>query len=234
MHVGLITYQTGHRKTLEVTLKLLSKGYRVTWYAFPFVRYAPKIGPAPYQDRPPQLLDYDIEAFCREEGVSCRAMGGWSEDCTALADDPDPADIWLHCTAKIVPKHFLDGRRVLNVHAGLLPKNRGVDAFKWSLIKGWPIGVTLHAIDETIDGGTILFRRTVPILATDKFEDLCRRMYDFECDLLANFDAHLGNLSHGWQVGDTYPISHSRIPKDMECRLEDIFLSRMHKRALVA
>lgn len=222
MHVGLITYQTGHRKTLEVTLKLRTRGHRITWYAFPFVKRAPKDNNR-YPDRPVQLLDFDVEAFCAAEDVGYRAMGGWSEEITRLRDDPDPADVYLHCTSKIVPAHFLGGRQVLNCHPGLLPRNRGVDALKWSIVKGWPIGVTLHVIDEEIDRGHILYRCRVPLLSDDTLHAVCRRAYEMECDLLANFDAHRHACPE--PVGDHHPISHARIPADVDARLESVFRS---------
>lgn len=227
MHVGLITYQTGHRKTLEVTLKLLTKGYRVTLFAFPFVPRTTVR--SHFADRPYQLLDYDVQAFCRQTGVGYYPVGGWTDGHAAELDHPTDrgrVEVFLCCIAKIIPAAFIDGRTILNCHPGLLPHNRGVDAFKWSIVNGGPVGVTLHAIDEVIDRGMILYRRLVPILSTDTLGMFCQRAYDFECDLLGNFDLHLHALRYKWFVEDTYPLSRQRIPKDIDDRLEAVFIEK--------
>jgi folate-dependent phosphoribosylglycinamide formyltransferase PurN len=225
MRVGLITYQAPHKKTLDLTLKLFTRGHTVTWFAFPFGQRTPK-SDAPYPDRPAQIMDFDTKAFCRQHGVKQVMCDGWSNPAVL---DIEPQDIFLTCIAKIIPGSFLDDRVILNCHPGLLPKNRGVDAFKWSIVNGWPIGVTLHAIDERIDGGTILFCRTVPILSSDTLLDVCRRAYEFECDLLANFDAHIFNLNRHWLVSDEHPVSHKRIPKHIDAVLDQVFLDRKHE-----
>jgi methionyl-tRNA formyltransferase len=227
MHVGLITYETGHRKTLEVALKLLTKGYRVTLFAFPFVRRATVS--SHYADRPFQLWDFDVHEFCRQTGIGYHPVEGWSDDHAAALSGSGAdgrVDVFLCCIAKIIPAAFIEGRVFLNCHPGLLPYNRGVDAFKWSIVNGDAVGVTLHAIDEAIDRGAILYRRPVPILSNDTLPVLCQRAYDFECDLLANFDLHLKNLRREWLVGDSYPLSRKRIPKEIDDRLEQVFLEK--------
>jgi phosphoribosylglycinamide formyltransferase-1 len=190
-------------------------------FAFPFVKRQPKDnGPAPYPDRPAQIMGFDVEAFCRRYGFGFRAMTGWQDENTVMFTG---MDVWLHCTAKIVPPAFIDGRVILNVHPGLLPQNRGVDAFKWALVNGWPIGVTLHKIDEQIDRGTILYRHVVPILSDDTLPVVCERAYSFECDLLANFQDHLRWLTQPWLVGDEHPVSHKRIPAEIDAVLPKVF-----------
>ncbi len=226
MHVGLITYQIGHRKTLEIALKLLTKGYEITLFAFPFVKRPAKIF-CPYPDRPAQIMDgFDVVAFCKRQGIRYHPIDGWTDDHAHLFVG---CEVYLHCMAKIIPPAFIKDRTIINCHPGLLPKNRGVDAFKWSIVERWPIGVTLHAIDAEIDRGVILYRRIVPILPDDTLPLLCQRAYAFECDLLANFDVHLPQLARQWLVGDDYPISHRAIPKEIDDDLEGFFLRNCEK-----
>ena len=234
MHVGLITYQHGHRKTLEVALKLMTRGHQITLFAFPFTLRPPKPNP-PYQDRPSQLMDFDVVAFCLAHQIGYVIVGGWDDKYARRLEHyglecygyfVKPPCVYLNCIAKIIPASFITGRIILNAHPGLLPQNRGVDAFKWAIVNGWPLGVTLHAIDEEIDRGTILYRRVLPVLPTDTLATVCQRAYDFECDMLANFDAHLSNAQEAWEVGDEFSISHKRIPRELDDRLEEIFLER--------
>lgn len=227
MHVGIITYQTGHLKTWQMTRKVLTKGFRVTLYAFPFQLRPPKADVAPrYQDRPGQLIDLDIARFCGERGIGYVEVGGWSETFAKALGKPGAADtpeVFLHCIAKIVPASFIEGRIILNCHPGLLPHNRGVDAFKWSIVNRWPVGITLHAIDAEIDRGTILHRMRVPVFPADTLDDVWRRAYDFEIDLLGNFEHHIGRLGKNWLVGDDHPCSHSLISLEQDQQLPEIF-----------
>jgi hypothetical protein len=226
MHVGIITYQTGHLKTWQMIRKMLTKGYRVTVYAFPFKLRTAKPGPKRYKERPDQLIDIDIPEFCRSSGVGYVSVAGWSDEfapCIGEPGHPASPDVYLHCIAKIVPASFVAGRKILNCHPGLLPQNRGVDAFKWSIVSKWPIGVTLHVIDPEIDRGMILSRMRVPIFSNDSLAAVCARAYEFEIDLLGNFEHHLQNLSKDWAVGDGHPCSHKLIPLEIDQNLEETF-----------
>lgn len=230
MHVGILTYQTGHLKTWQITQRILAKGYRVTLFAFPFKKRPASIQmpdePKRFPDRPFQLIDIDVEQFCRYYGVGYQVVDDWSKASAsafgARGDHGSP-DVFLHCFAKIIPEHFIRDRIILNAHPGLLPHNRGVDALKWSLLKPWPVGVTLHIIDEEIDRGEILCRARVPILPVDRLSDVCRRVYEMELDLMGNFEHHLVNRNRGWHVGDDYPCSHEKIPLAKDLQLESIF-----------
>lgn len=232
MHVGLITYQRGHLKTWQVMRRLLTKSFRVTLFAFPF-----KIRPLKpeaekkriYEDRPGQLIDYDVQAFCRRHGVGYVEVEGWTDDHAHRLDGSDPADkpeVYLTCIAKIVPAAFIAGRTILNCHPGLLPHNRGVDAFKWCVVNRWPFGVTLHVINEKIDSGVILHRHRIPVWETDTLRDVCLRAYDMEGDVMANFDYYFDNVKHNWIVTDEYPLSKKLIPLEIDERIEELFLER--------
>jgi folate-dependent phosphoribosylglycinamide formyltransferase PurN len=231
MHVGILTYQTGHLKTWQMTQRILAKGYRVTLFAFPFkVRpaNAPKRDEGQrFSDRPAQLIDIDVEAYCSNYGIGYQRVDGWTDsdaEVLGAVGGRDTPDIFLHCFAKIVPESFLRGRTILNAHPGLLPQNRGVDALKRCIVEPWPIGVTLHIIDKEIDRGEILRRARVPILPSDRLVDVCQRVYDLELDLMGNFEHHLKNKDKHWQVGEAYPCSHEKIPLDLDLRLEDVFM----------
>ena len=224
MHIGIITYQTGHLKTWQLLTKLLTKPYDVSLYAFPFQRRPQS--EAIFPDRPYQLIDMDIERFCDEHHVRYVKMTGWDrEDAQMLggAKDPEPPDVFLTCIAKIIPESFITGRIIINAHPGLLPENRGLDAFKWAIVNGWPLGASIHAIDETIDGGTLLYRIRIPVFPEDTFHDAAERAYGMECELQANFDYYLSNLQKGVKITDWYPRSTERLPEEINVTIDAIF-----------
>ena len=225
MHVGIITYQTGHLKTWQLIRKLQTKPYRLTLFAFPFTpRTQRKQG---FQDRPNQLVDLDIKGYCSRYRINYIEINGWEDKYAHNMEYPsskDSPDVFLTCIAKIIPASFISNRVILNAHPGLLPENRGLDAFKWSIINAESVGVSLHAINEHIDQGTLLHRLKVPILASDYLSDVAERSYDTECDLQANFEHYLPLLDSGVRVTDEYPLSTKRVPNDLDSRLEEIFL----------
>jgi len=224
MHVGLITYQVGHRKTLELLLKCLTNGYRITVFAFPFkLRPDTRLG---FQDRPYQIIDFDMPGFCCRHSIGYLEVDGWGNQHAkrlGVPSEPNTPDVFFTAIAKIIPAGFIDGRTILNCHPGLLPENRGVDAFKWSIINKWPIGITLHAIDPEIDRGIILYRMRVPIFPTDVLQYVCLRAYAMEVDLLSNFQTHLDNMRYNWTVSNNSPLSKRRIDYEDDSKIETIF-----------
>jgi Formyl transferase len=204
------------------------KGYRVTLYGFPFVRRQQTPESAGFRDRPDQILEFDVATMARHYGFGYVAVGGWSTlDSVTLDSQPGKPDVLVTCIGKIIPRAFLAGRTVLNAHPGLLPQNRGVDAFKWSVVNGWPIGVTLHVIDEHIDAGWIVRRQRVPVYPPDTLRAVADRAYALECDLLAEFALWLAEAGKKWPV-DTAgnDLSRRRISAEDDEHLEEIFLRR--------
>lgn len=52
-------------------------------------------------------------------------------------------------------------RKIINLHIGYLPYNRGAHPNFWSFIDMTPTGVTIHEIDGGIDTGKIIFRKLI-------------------------------------------------------------------------
>ena len=224
MHVGIITYQTGHLKTWQILKKLLTKPYAVSLYAFPFVK-RPQTE-TPFPDRPNQLIDFDMEGFCKDHRIRYVKLDGWEDQHAPLFGmeaDPKPPDVFLTCIAKIIPASFISGRIIINAHPGLLPENRGVDAFKRAIINGWPIGASIHVIDEVIDRGTLLHRMRIPVFTDDTFQDVARRAYEMECELQANFEDYLSGMHKTMRIADRYPLNKEQISKALSRRIDVIF-----------
>lgn len=60
---------------------------------------------------------------------------------------------------------------VLNTHAGITPRYRGVHGAYWALVNRDPdhCGVTVHLVDTGIDTGAILYQETIAPSARDNF-----------------------------------------------------------------
>ena len=75
--------------------------------------------------------------------------------------------------------------RILNVHPSLLPAFPGAHAVADTLAHGVTVtGVTVHLVDETLDGGPILLQEAVPVLPGDDADSLAARIHAVEHRLL--------------------------------------------------
>ena len=87
---------------------------------------------------------------------------------TAIADFLDENEIDLVCLAgymRIISNTLLSryGGRIINIHPSLLPAFQGARAVERAMEYGVKVyGVTIHYVDETVDGGRIIAQRTIP------------------------------------------------------------------------
>ena len=73
----------------------------------------------------------------------------------------------------------------LNLHGSLLPKYRGAAPIQWAVANGETVtGVTTMRLDEGIDTGDMLLRRSLPIGPADTAEDLFPRLAELGAPLM--------------------------------------------------
>ena len=105
--------------------------------------------------------------------------------------------------------------RILNVHPSLLPAFPGAHPVRDTLGAGVRVtGVTVHFVDETLDGGPIIAQQAVPVLADDTEESLLVRLHAAEHQLLPRVVALTlagavtqrgGKAQIDWQRADDLP-----------------------------
>lgn len=75
--------------------------------------------------------------------------------------------------------------RIINVHPALLPAFKGLHAQRQALAAGVrETGVTVHVVDESLDGGAIIAQERAPVLPGDTEEALAARLRPIEHRLL--------------------------------------------------
>jgi methionyl-tRNA formyltransferase len=80
---------------------------------------------------------------------------------------------------RLLPTEFVRAQRVLNSHGGLLPKYRGYHGNGWAFINGEAeVGYTIHRVDDTLDGGPIIYQRRFPITDGVTFSQLKAQLAD--------------------------------------------------------
>jgi len=87
---------------------------------------------------------------------------------------------------RVVKAPLLDNfpDRIVNIHPSLLPKFKGLEAWKQALEAGESkAGCTVHFVNANIDDGRIIAQREVPVLPEDTAESLHARIQAAEHQL---------------------------------------------------
>lgn len=213
--IGLITYDYNHLKTEQVFhLLLQSKGsHNFQFYALPFAPRAPR--EIELHHRPNQA-----------EAVHPKVLADAHQipyfRCANDTEIDDSCDLYLALGAGILSAQAIAGKKIINCHPGIIPAVRGLDAFKWALYDGQPLGITLHYIDEHVDAGELISIVRTPVYKTDSIHELARRHYENEIFVMAMFDRYLENpvfLNEKLIVGE----AKRRMPKQKELELLEKF-----------
>lgn len=95
---------------------------------------------------------------------------------------------------RVVGRQLLDAfpRRIINIHPSLLPKHRGLQAWRQALEAGDLVsGCTVHYVDAGIDTGEIIAQSEVVVLPDDTVESLHARIQAAEHALYPEVIARL-------------------------------------------
>ena len=95
-----------------------------------------------------------------------------SEECLELIKREQP-DILIVQGTRIIGKRLLNAIKgtIINTHAGITPKYRGVHGAYWAMANNDPenCGVTVHLVDPGIDTGGVLFQERIETTPEDNF-----------------------------------------------------------------
>lgn len=210
--VGIITYDHAHLKTEQIVHRLslgahLGRGpaFDLKLLALPFVARSPR--KVLFQHRPDQARAPHTRELARFHGIEFLP-------CT-YDSIPDVADYYLVAGAGIFSDAAIRKKKIINCHPGIIPSTRGLDSFKWAIVDGAPLGVTLHYIDEEVDAGETLAVIETPIFSDDDLEVLARRHYELELDVLCEFMSILSEPDRSIAQYPTNP-ARRRMPIDLE------------------
>lgn len=219
--LGIITYSRPHLKSEQVLNGLLERGETgLEIYALPFQ-------PRPERD---VLFQHRPDPFAAAHPAGIAQLTGlpYHEIESADAID-DPPELMLITVGALIGPRLLARSRVLNVHAGLIPAVRGLDAFKWAVHDGLPLGITLHAIDGAVDCGEHIRSRMTPVYSGDTLATLARRHYDAEVAQMIDFRAALASPTPPSELEDRPP--RKRMPIAVEAVMLDRFAAYVDRYA---
>jgi phosphoribosylglycinamide formyltransferase-1 len=201
--IGIITYDIPHKKTQDVLFRLKALGYNdVECIAFPFIKrkkFTPLV-----QHRITDLIDVAPDILCKRLGYSY-----------TKGIDFERYDKILIGGANILSKEIIGKYEIINSHPGYMPYVRGLDSLKWAILKGFPIGVTTHVINEKIDEGLIIEQRFISVDYFDTIHSLGQKTYAIEVEML--IDA-IHNTDRAVPEWGTYPPNR-RMPHRLEVKM---------------
>jgi phosphoribosylglycinamide formyltransferase-1 len=213
LKVGIITYDHAHLKTEQLVHRFLRQNELGRAPKLELVLLALPFSPRPVRK---VLLNHRPD---QEQAVSTRELSARHGlrflPCT-YDSMPDVADLYLVAGAGIISEEAIGSKKIINVHPGIIPSARGLDAFKWSVLLDIPLGVTLHLIDASVDAGETIAVVETPIYSTDSLEALARRHYELELDVAAEFLVFLDRKSKGISAKYLEQPARQRMPLKTE------------------
>jgi len=217
----VFAYNFPHKKTQDVLIHLFLNGYQVGWvFAADYVDLGIPKPSIRTKIRHTALLHPARVAHAI--GAQYRVVEHNSEELASILDSINP-DLGIIAGARILKKHIIDKFAVgiINLHPGLIPEARGLDAMLWSIYKGVPLGVTAHLIDERVDAGRILIRKRIQIFADDTIFDLSERLYETQLEILP--EAIEKALRGEWQILQEVGLYNRKMPEEIERQVVAMF-----------
>ncbi len=220
--ISIITYDTPHRKTQDLIQRLLMLGYTdLDLIATPWE--ARKNHVPIYKHRPSKATDVMPELMAERLGIKFRKMP--MEDVASYFDVSKPEHI-LIAGAGILPEELAKNYDIINSHPGYLPNVKGLDALKWAILEGHPVGVTTHFVSEKADEGRLIEQKEIPLYYEDSFYSFAYRQYEMEMDMMAESIAIVNDKTEFQSLADDQYVAHRRMSHHLEIKMMDVFEKR--------
>ena len=121
----------------------------------------------------------------KQEQVIIDIMKAWKVDLIVLAG-------WMRIISPKLINAFPN--RIINLHPSMLPKYKGLHAIERALdSEDTMTGVSVHYVNEELDGGEIILQGKVPILPEDTVESLTKAIQRMEYGILPAAIEHVKN-----------------------------------------
>ena len=112
----------------------------------------------------------------KDEDQIIQLMQAWRVDLIVLAG-------WMRIISPKLIEVFRN--RIINLHPSMMPKYKGLHAIERALESGDKFtGVSVHYVNEELDGGEIIIQKEVPILPDDDIESLTKAIQRMEYAIL--------------------------------------------------
>ena len=214
--LAIITYNYYHLKTEQILNNLLIDNiFEISLLALPFKKRTATINF--FSHRPDQKRGIKIENF-ESKKID---FFNFKE-----SSQLDGFDYILISGAGILDEKIIGKKKIINVHPGVIPTTRGLDAFKWAIYNLDPLGITIHYIDRKVDSGEVLRIFNTPVYLSDSLQTLARRHYENEIYIASNFYKYLDKVDYKNLIKKN---AFTRMPLEKEKVLEERFIKYKEK-----
>ena len=213
INIAIITYNRAHRKTQDTISKLLIRGYRnLTIIALPWEER--KNFKPLFSHRPTNCEEIQLDILCKNLSIAYKKMRV-EELCDYF--NAISFNHILIAGAGLLPDELVLRHNIINSHPGYLPFSKGLDAFKWAVYDGKPLGATVHYVTNTADEGTLIYQEMINVEFTDTFHSVANRLYELEVKLLVDsIDLIEEGLSANSTLSDDNYTATRRMPHRIE------------------
>ena len=115
-----------------------------------------------------------LKVWCKANEVSYVLVRSLNSSKSIISVKQSNPDAIIYAGGGILRSSFIKAAnyKIVNSHSGPLPEVRGMNAAEWSMLLGYEPGITIHMIDQGIDTGKIICRKTIPIVKGETIETL--------------------------------------------------------------
>ena len=136
-------------------------------------------------------------------------------------------DLGIILGARILSKEVINSFNIgiINMHAGILPHNRGLDNVQWAVKDNLPQKASLHLINEEIDRGKKIYDEEISIQKDDTLLDIQMKLFCTEQELLRKFLLNINVVSQEWKeklLSITEGNYHSVLEDSDEYQFEEL------------
>ncbi len=196
-NIMLFVYDFPHKKTQDFLFRLIVEGYNIKYViAAPWQKL--NIQKSLIRNDHQHIGLVHPQAICKKFKINYLVADHNSQKATNYITK-NPVDLYIISGARILSHEVIKscGRKVLNIHPGLLPDVRGLDTFLWSIYYKKPLGITAHFITPKIDSGLLIYKERLPIKKDDTPFDVTLRLLEYQTDVLVKSIKILKNKDMG-------------------------------------
>jgi folate-dependent phosphoribosylglycinamide formyltransferase PurN len=184
--IAVFAYDFPHRKSNDVLLSAVTGGLDVR-----LVLGAPwrRLKTSPKTVRTKVKESFTLHPHAVADSLHIPYASIKHDDATGIAKLVNDFNIGLGLIggARILKQPVIEAFEagIVNLHPGVLPYARGLDALQWSIVKGVPLGATAHLIDPKVDAGLILQRSLLNVENDDTLFDLTSKLHGLQLSIIA-------------------------------------------------
>ncbi len=182
----VFAYDFPHKKTQDVLLTLFGLGYPVGWViAAPWKKL--NIPSSALRVKVKHEVLFHPRQLAERLKAEYIATSHNSDELQELLARIEP-ELGVIAGARILKKPVIQAFSIgiINLHPGLIPEVRGLDAMQWAIYQDLPLGVTAHLIDHRVDAGRILVKKRIPVYEDDTLFDVSERLYEHQLLVLGD------------------------------------------------